>query len=111
MNLINVVDEVSQNIGGLVYVPLDLKADAFNGRDAVCLLPRPNNNQERDRKGSGCMRPDIEKWVIEVQGLLTKKRVFEFVCEIASHFRLPREGEDHVHCTVEPSPGHTWCRL
>ena len=21
-------------------------------------------------------------------------------------FRLPGAGEDHVHCTVEPSPGH-----
>ena len=25
-------------------------------------------------------------------------------------FRLPGEGGDHVHCTVEPSPGHIWCR-
>ena len=25
-------------------------------------------------------------------------------------FRLPVEGGDHFHCTVEPSPGHIWCR-
>ena len=25
-------------------------------------------------------------------------------------FRLPGEGGDHFHCTVEPSPGHSWCR-
>ena len=24
-------------------------------------------------------------------------------------FRLPGEGGDHFHCTVEPSPGHTIC--
>ena len=26
-------------------------------------------------------------------------------------FRLPGEGEDHFHCTVEPSPGHIRCRI
>ena len=26
-------------------------------------------------------------------------------------FRLPGEGGDHFHCTVEPSPGHIRCRL
>ena len=26
-------------------------------------------------------------------------------------FRLPGEGGDHVHCTVEPSPGHIRCRI
>ena len=25
-------------------------------------------------------------------------------------FRLPGEGGDHFHCTVEPSPGHIQCR-
>ena len=25
-------------------------------------------------------------------------------------FRLPGEGGDHFHCTVEPSPGHIRCR-
>ena len=25
-------------------------------------------------------------------------------------FRLPGAGGDHFHCTVEPSPGHIWCR-
>ena len=25
-------------------------------------------------------------------------------------FRLPGLGADHFHCTVEPSPGHMWCR-
>ena len=25
-------------------------------------------------------------------------------------FRLPGAGEDHFHCTVEPSPGHIRCR-
>ena len=25
-------------------------------------------------------------------------------------FRLPGEGRDHFHCTVEPSPGHIRCR-
>ena len=25
-------------------------------------------------------------------------------------FRLPGEGGDHVHCMVEPSPGHIQCR-
>ena len=25
-------------------------------------------------------------------------------------FRLPGEGGDHFHCTVEPSPGHVRCR-
>ena len=24
-------------------------------------------------------------------------------------FRLPGEGGDYFHCTVEPSPGHIWC--
>ena len=26
-------------------------------------------------------------------------------------FRLPGEGGDHFHCTVEPSPGHIRCRF
>ena len=26
-------------------------------------------------------------------------------------FRLPGEGGDHFHCTVEPSPGHIQCRF
>ena len=26
-------------------------------------------------------------------------------------FRLPGEGGDHFHCTVEPSPGHIRCRI
>ena len=26
-------------------------------------------------------------------------------------FRLPGEGGDHLHCTVEPSPGHIRCRF
>ena len=25
-------------------------------------------------------------------------------------FRLPGEGADHVHCTVEPLPGHIRCQ-
>ena len=25
-------------------------------------------------------------------------------------FKLPGEGRDHFHCTVEPSSGHIWCR-
>ena len=25
-------------------------------------------------------------------------------------FRPPGESGDHFHCTVEPSPGHIWCR-
>ena len=26
-------------------------------------------------------------------------------------FRLPGEGGDHFHCTVEPSSSHIWCRF
>ena len=29
----------------------------------------------------------------------------------AEAFRLPGEGGDHLHCAVEPSPGHIWCRF